>query len=55
MSFDKDHALSPEEVASRAGLITEQVRHVYDDIECKRRAARSQHAGECCPVEGESR
>jgi NAD+ synthase len=40
----KDHGLSPEEAAPGVDLPAEHVRHVYEDIERKRRAAEYLHA-----------
>jgi NAD+ synthase len=40
----KDHAVAPEAAASEVGLAPEHVRHVYEDIDRKRRAAEYLHA-----------
>ena len=40
----KDHGVSPEEAAPVAGLSPDHVRHVYQDIDHKRRAAEYLHA-----------
>jgi NAD+ synthase len=40
----KDHGVAPDDAAPEVGLSPEQVRHVYDDIERKRRGAEYLHA-----------